>query len=128
MREIRKKFSSYQDEKLLEILHYSEDYKPEVVEVVKEIVAEREINPDLRAEFETSFLLKDAKVAEKESEPLSTGEKIFFLIVPFLGLIVFIFVQLNYMDKGYKKKSEQALNYSLISFGALVVLMYLLFA
>ncbi|MEL6590052.1 MAG: hypothetical protein AAFQ68_08235 [Bacteroidota bacterium] len=122
MNQLSTYYETYSDEKLLEVLYHKEDYKAEVIEIVESILAKRNIQPDTAARVQETLDQQRETQDAKAEEPLSRAEKFLFMLVPFLGLLVFIYLQLRYHEKGYKKKAGQSLTYSLIPIGIILLI------
>lgn len=105
------------DEKLLKMLHYESDYRPEAIAVAKQILDHRDIAPEKKEELLSEFIEKEKANFELASADLSRGEKLLYTIIPFIGLVVWFQYSRADESEGYSAKKRQSGNCALLGWG-----------
>lgn len=123
--ELIQQFRDYQDHKLIEIIRYAGDYQPEAVEAATALIEERDLSQEQIDNIEAQFEVHEIKQSQAAQEGLSTGEKIICLLVPIIGMIIFILLQLKYHEKGNQKKASQSMNYTLAGYAILITSIFI---
>ena len=116
MDKLREKYTSYSDEQLLNILANREDYVEEAIQVIEELVAERDIDQE-KIENTLEEIHSINQEREKiQYEPLGMGMKILLLVFPIIGIIGMGMIQLHYHEGGYEQKKADIPKYMFLGF------------
>ncbi|MDB4286284.1 hypothetical protein N9933_03185, partial [bacterium] len=121
----KEKFSSYADEKLVEILLHKGDYLPEALEAAADVIAERAISSERMKDLSRQLEEKETQRLVIAKTPLNTAEKVAFVFIPLIGMVVFFIAQLTYHDKGLDQKKRESLTFTLIGVGIWVLVLLL---
>ncbi|MEO0582190.1 MAG: hypothetical protein AAF135_08220 [Bacteroidota bacterium] len=117
MNPLIEKYQDYPDERLLEILFHKRDYVPQAVEAAEYWVKERKLTDSRIQEIEKGFREKAQAKSKAAREPLQAWEKVLFLLIPIVGIAIFLIAQVTYADQGKSKKARDAGLYTLIGSG-----------
>ena len=115
------------DSELIEIVtKLKDDYQPEAVTAAELEIKKRNLSTDQIEKAQTELKQKEITIAEKENEPLGTGQKIMFFIF-FWGVIPWGMAG-TFKANGYLKKYKDAwkfMKYGLFTFLGIDALIFL---
>ena len=109
-------YAAYSNEQLVHILKYPKDYQEEAVMAAKSVLKDRNLSAsyidNILDELEVDAVVKAASA----KIPLLKAEKIMYLIIPVLGLIIWSLAIIYYHEKGYKRKKWESAIYMILGY------------
>ena len=116
MNKLREKYKSFSDEQLLNILANREDYVEEAIQVIEELVAERDIDQEKIENTIEEIRFINQEKEKIQNEPLGNGMKVLLLLFPIIGIIGMGMIQLHYHEGGYEQKKADIPKYMFLGF------------
>ena len=118
--ELKKRYSSYSDERLLEVLYNSQEYTPEALEVAKAELKLRDITNEQAKTFVTEKVQAAEEQAVKEKilsyVPLEFWEKLLFFFIWFSPFFLGSALRNNYTEDGLVLKFRQSKLFAIAGF------------
>ena len=119
--ELRERYGSYSNQRLLFIVHQKKQYTQEAVEIARAELAERNISAeDLDAFYDEQEARSIAEQA-LAAVPLNKYEKTLFFFLWFMPWFLGRALRLNYEEDGLMLKERQSRIYALAGFVSLLV-------
>lgn len=128
--EFIKKYSSYSNDKLLDILRRHYEYNEESLQAAKSVIEDRGISIEEVHEYNADFEMRKRIHEKVAAIPLAIWEKFIFFFIWFgPGFFGNVF-GLNYADDGLLKKQKQRRYFSIAGFISftIVAAIYLIFS
>ncbi|HEU5148218.1 MAG TPA: hypothetical protein VFT90_15945 [Chryseosolibacter sp.] len=119
--ELRERYGSYSNQRLLSIVHRKEQYTPEAVEIARAELAERNISTQDLDIFYDEQEACEAAARALAAVPLNKYEKALFFFLWFMPWFLGRALRLNYEEDGLMLKERQSRIYALAGFVSLLV-------
>lgn len=119
--ELRARYGSYSNHRLLLIVHHKEQYTPEAVEIARAELAERNITAKELDIFYDDQEAQDIAAQALAAVPLNGYEKALFFFLWFMPWFLGRALRLNYEEEGLMLKERQSRVYALAGFVSLLI-------
>lgn len=119
--ELRERYGSYSNQRLLLIVHHKEQYTPEAVEIARAELAERKITAKELDIFYDEQEARDIAAQALAAVPLNRYEKALFFFLWFMPWFLGRALRLNYEEEGLMLKERQSRVYALGGFVSLLI-------
>lgn len=126
--ELAKRYTTFTNDRLLEIVYNKDEYTPEAIEAVQAEINKRAIVVDDVNAFVAVKEEQKKVLAENALVPLQLWEKVvFFFLFLFVGLVSGAF-RMNYKEDGMERKVRQARFYRIAGFVSILLSSFLAIA
>lgn len=119
--ELRERYVSYSNQRLLSIVHRKDEYTPEAVEIARAELAERDISTEELDFFYDEQEARDIAARALAAIPLKSHEKALFFFLWFMPWFLGRALRLNYEEEGLLLKERQSRSYALAGFVSLLM-------
>lgn len=119
--ELRERYGSYSNQRLLLIVHHKKQYTPEAVKIARGELAERNISAEELDTFYDEQEAREIAAQALAAVPLNKYEKALFFFLWFMPWFLGRALRLNYEEDGLMLKERQSRNYALAGFVSLLI-------
>jgi hypothetical protein len=119
-----KKYSSYSNDKLLEILKVHYEHSDDQLSAVKTVIEERGISVEEVHRYNSDHIRQE--ILEKVAIiPMTFWEKTLFFFAWIIPFLFARFLGVNYRENGLIKKSKQRVYFSILGIVSLILIVFL---